>query len=350
MKNLVFIFVFLMIGVACLANPSDRKTPGILDMRGMETNQLDIGKSYQIPLEELPAKFQDSLISSRPLWVYLGEVSVARLQVTTSGNREAYRFLLPPVTPSGDALSSIFGTGNKNSMKAQLFLGHEFQDRIPITGTYTISFDEERGEREWWVIPSAVIVGLLFFTFAFKGNRIILRDGDTSLAIPPYSLSRVQFTFWTLLVLIAFFTVWINTGSIPHITSQVLTLLGISAATRTVGHVIDSNDVVNPIIKKRHQEDNSSGSFLPNILSDHEGLSAHRLQQVLFTLAIGSYFLFEVFQNNQIPVLDNNLVVLMGVSSATYLGIKQGENKVFQKKVAEQSGQEAGKVNDTARS
>lgn len=181
----------------------------------------------------------------------------------------------------------------------------------------------------YWALIAGGVCLILFLLLLARRNFEVLRDSGPDFVKPNvggFSLSRVQLAWWTLLVLIAFFFVWYKKGILPPITPQILGLLGISGGTRLVGNIIDSNDISTPNIK-RHQLDTKDQTWFDSILSDGNGLSIHRLQNVLFTIAIGAYFLFVVFDQGKIPELDPNLVILMGISSATYLGIKQGENK-----------------------
>lgn len=68
----------------------------------------------------------------------------------------------------------------------------------------------------------------------------------------------------------------------------------------------------------------SQGWFF-DILSDDCGISFHRLQIFTWTIALGGYFTITVFRDLLFPELDNQLLILMGVSSGTYLGFKLPE-------------------------
>lgn len=174
----------------------------------------------------------------------------------------------------------------------------------------------------------SIIILFIFSTYIIirKNFRVIRDFTKNKEELAPFSLARTQMVFWTLLIIASFFIVWMATGNLITITPQVLVLLGISAGTSVSAQLIDINDSNNEKIE-RHQETNSSQSFLLNILSDKNGVSVHRFQNVAFTIVIGSYFLFEVIQNHKIPELDSSLMILMGISSGTYLALKSSENK-----------------------
>jgi hypothetical protein len=130
-------------------------------------------------------------------------------------------------------------------------------------------------------------------------------------------------------------------------------LLSISAATITVARSIDVSDVNNQGAV-RHQN-LPSESFLTDILSDQDGISIHRLQAVVFNALFGIWFIGSVLYNlgaghdpcamyaagtqdaincRQIPlnyimpVISDNNLILLGLSSATYAAMKTTENKV----------------------
>ncbi len=56
----------------------------------------------------------------------------------------------------------------------------------------------------------------------------------------PYSLARFQMAFWFLLVIGSFSYIWLITGALDIITTEILTLMGIGAGTALGAAVIDS--------------------------------------------------------------------------------------------------------------
>jgi hypothetical protein len=65
---------------------------------------------------------------------------------------------------------------------------------------------------------------------------------------------------------------------------------------------------------------------LEDILSDGVNLSVQRTQVVLWNLVLGIYFIWYVISNKSMPVFDNTLLILAGVSSVLYLSSKGPEN------------------------
>ncbi len=65
--------------------------------------------------------------------------------------------------------------------------------------------------------------------------------------------------------------------------------------------------------------------WIRDILSDSSGISFHRLQIFVWTVALGVYFLWTSLRDLVMPVFDNQMLILMGISSGTYLGFKLPE-------------------------
>ncbi|MBO9201745.1 MULTISPECIES: hypothetical protein [Niastella] len=168
----------------------------------------------------------------------------------------------------------------------------------------------------------------------------------------PYSWSRVQLAWWSLIILTVFTTVIIQTGHAPNLHYSTLVLLGISAGTTAVARVIDLGDQQNALIF-RHQ-DIKTTNFILDILSDQNGVSIQRFQAVLFNAIFGIWFIASVLGNlgdpgfciNDfakgdpnlancllhstdfiIPIIGDNNLILLGLSSATYAALKITENK-----------------------
>ena len=68
-----------------------------------------------------------------------------------------------------------------------------------------------------------------------------------------------------------------------------------------------------------------SQNFLLDLVSDGEGVSLHRFQMAAWTAVLIGVYLTEVYQSLAMPVLGATLLGLMGLSSATYVGLKSNE-------------------------
>lgn len=179
-------------------------------------------------------------------------------------------------------------------------------------------------------------LSLIIYWLNAKYN--LLKD-KSSIIQKPYSYSRVQLTWWTLIIISSFISIFIAKGNLPILDNSLIILLGISSATTATAGIIDVADQSKQNVTLI-QNMQSEGFFL-DILSDANGVSIHRLQAVLFNLIIGIWVIYSVLIgmktctssvsatciNSIIPVIDANKLLLLGVSATTYTAIKTNENK-----------------------
>ena len=175
-----------------------------------------------------------------------------------------------------------------------------------------------------------LILLIIFLYFDFKYD--LLKDSSTAIK-KPYSYSRVQLAWWTLIILSSFISIVIGKKNIPELDPSTLILIGISSATIATGRLIDVSDQKDFTIQ-RYQNNERKGLLL-DIISDQNGASIHRLQTVLFNLTFGIWMIIMVLNNLKdysldvskiIPIIQNNNLVLLGLSSATYAALKIPEN------------------------
>lgn len=78
--------------------------------------------------------------------------------------------------------------------------------------------------------------------------------------------------------------------------------------------------------RTRTQDFRSQG-FFPDLITNLSGTGLHRLQAVIWTVVVGALFVVELYSGTAkaLPVIDNNLLALMGISSAGYVGFKVSE-------------------------
>jgi hypothetical protein len=144
--------------------------------------------------------------------------------------------------------------------------------------------------------------------------------------IAPFSWSRTQLAFWTVIIFSSFlYLLFKYRFSIPELNNVNLILLGIAVATTASAKLIDDSQKNNPDLSQNYP----SKGFLYDILSDKNGVSIHRLQNLLWTLAVGIIYMQYVGVQKGMPdetVLTQNLLILMGISTGAYIGIKTTEN------------------------
>jgi hypothetical protein len=202
--------------------------------------------------------------------------------------------------------------------------------------------------------------------------------------LPPYSLGRCQMAFWFFLVASAFFFLWLVTGrgDLDTINGSTLTLIGISAGTALGAAFIESRndqtdatpapplapeqipypdrirstntkleairaelravpasdtaridnleeqrraaetEVRNLEQQLRTYRSTRRNEFLFDLLKERGIVSFHRFQIVVWTLVLGIVFVSGVITKLAMPNFDQTLLLLMGISSGTYLGFK----------------------------
>ena len=145
-----------------------------------------------------------------------------------------------------------------------------------------------------------------------------------AVARPPYSLAKVQMAWWTFIILGSFLVIYCVSGEMPDISTTSLALLGISGGTAAVNGLIrrdppPADATTGPWLASR--------GWLTDILSDAHGLSMNRLQQVVISVLMGYFFVRTVYNSVSMPVWTDNQVLLLAVSSATYLGLEWQGNR-----------------------
>jgi hypothetical protein len=188
----------------------------------------------------------------------------------------------------------------------------------------------------------------------------------------PFSLGLCQMAFWFFLAVAAYVYLCASTLQIHIPMGSVLGLLGISATTGLAASFVDTkktstadkqkNDLLveqaalNSRINDLQSGHPASGSaaekelldkksrlatvdasikklpaapgisksegFFKDILNDGDGISFHRFQIAVWTLVLGSVFVWGVYRNMSMPEFDASLLTLMGISSGTYVGFK----------------------------
>jgi hypothetical protein len=179
----------------------------------------------------------------------------------------------------------------------------------------------------------SLILGALSFFLALLALvcaaqiSAILRDGGVN---SKFSLARVQMAFCLYLITASFVFIWLVTGDYNGVlTPQSLTLIGISSTTALMAISVDAGAPVAPVAAVAPVATGALAAiraaflkFLTDILSDADGVALHRLQIAVWTLILGVVFFAEIIRSFRLPTFDSNLLILMGISGATYVGFK----------------------------
>jgi hypothetical protein len=198
-----------------------------------------------------------------------------------------------------------------------------------------------------------------------------------------FSLARAQMAWWLVISAISFLYLWAVLDKWTF-NAKVLTLLGISGATGLSSVLIDSGKqksaageldlaLADKALKAREfavtdaelsrlRDDEATNrlavvaeqanqerlrlidkrietlkreagpasttlGFIRDLLSDKDGISLHRYQLVVWSIVLGVLFVYKVYTTLQIPLIDDTLLTLMGISGGLYLGFKWPDPK-----------------------
>ena len=232
-----------------------------------------------------------------------------------------------------------------------------------------------------WTIAGMILLALAAAIFFYMSIHTgMVRDSTCPVredGLPPFSLGRCQMAFWFFLVISAFYFLWVITGrgDTDTINGTVLSLIGISAGTALGSAIVSKNEAATdaaggsaprPVLvypdaikaaqaaldqaKKdkdvaqvqaktkevadlkrdlKEWRNRHRSQLLLDLLSEQDSsagekrvITFHRFQIVVWTLILGVVFVSEVLTKLAMPAFDSTLLVLMGISSGTYLGFR----------------------------
>lgn len=175
-----------------------------------------------------------------------------------------------------------------------------------------------------YVLPAFII--LFSIILSFKSD--LIKEGRSH---KHYSLSRIQLLWWTVIILCCFSFKFGVSMEIPRLDQSILFLLGIGTGTITVAKLMSDSKKNKQAATELEEVEHvcESNGLLYDILDDGSGISVHRFQAVLFNIVFGFTFLNQFFSNvsYSMPVFNNEQLTLLGISSSTYLFMKNSESK-----------------------
>lgn len=228
--------------------------------------------------------------------------------------------------------------------KVSVSVGLEDQAPIPTLVDNAKSFTLVLVNKAWFT-ASIVIIGALLILFLFlaaKSNMLRNVGPNPDIGQKAYSLALVQMAIWFFVIMTSWLLLYVVKHSFNTISDTLVLLMGISAGTGIGGVAIDTN---------RSKPAQQSQGFLKDILSDDYGISFHRFQIFAWTIVLVAVFIRQVTAYMTMPEFDSSLLVLMGISSGTYLGVKVTEKtgkKTGMKKAAPSASTLAKRLSEPA--
>ncbi|MCD4789635.1 MAG: hypothetical protein K8R37_06500 [Bacteroidales bacterium] len=291
---------------------------------GSKTEKIELGNEFKITF------LISDLQKYKTAYLYLNNKPVKQIEEKniSSISADTLEYIIKLCKKDVESIIDTTCKFLQFSQKAKIGIGSSTDNTGKPVNYYDIKIITDKNYILRWYFAAGFILIIIIICIFIKKHACklleLIRDISSS-ENKPFSLSRTQFAYWTIIIILLMLLVWINKGELLSFNSTVLALLGISAVTTTGGNLIDKNEKNDPNIKRG--QDKASNSFFIDLLSDKNGLSISRFQSLLFNLFIGIYFIYEVIVNFEFPVLDTELLVLMGISSGTYLLVKNSENK-----------------------
>jgi hypothetical protein len=184
---------------------------------------------------------------------------------------------------------------------------------------------KESADAAAWItglILLAVFVYVLFWTKILREPTSIPGTTKTK-----FSLSRVQFGLWNVLIFFSAAFIYFYTGRLLPIPAQLLALLGISGGQFVLGWALARTSSGETIAKQ------SSGNMVEDI-----GEGVHRFQNLLWSVGLWIYFIQALLVTVDYPSIDTNLLILTGFTVGMYAFGKAKETAEEAKMQAKASG------------
>lgn len=179
-------------------------------------------------------------------------------------------------------------------------------------------------------ISLLILAGVWFFGIRLFNNSSMCRSNN---GLPvneqPYSYSRVQFFWWTMIILSVYIFFFAFTGILIPVNSTAVILLGAGILVYSGGKIIDQRQSAS-LEGKEVPQFKTEGWYV-DVISDDKGINMHRFQSFIFNILFGVGYVV-MFMNNvkacdfPFPDFSEWQLALLGISSAAYLGMKTTES------------------------
>jgi len=390
LKPQIFCSLILIGLMVMVINPSDAqdKSTEPLTVKGVE-GTLALYHTIKIRVENLEKWVDQKDTDPSKFVLYIDGNAFTGLAPTLAVNNTHLQFDLKRTPESKDAWNAVLNrkpkgftrivpvTVRQDSVKVQ---GHIMAPLIVINSGW------------FWIFVLTFLASIILFWSLARKSDVIRVPGSRPEGVDdkqkpnrkPYSLARTQMAFWFFIIIISYVYIWMVTSDLSTLTTSVLALMGISAATGLSSAIVDSSKRSDQENQSRALEEKkknaeveaeklqseiaasnaanaspeqkvalatkqtelkvkrgeisdlnskiqklaeaakpkASKGFINDILSDDDGISFHRFQMFAWTIILICIFIVSVFNSLSMPDFDTTLLALMGISSGTYIGFK----------------------------
>lgn len=193
------------------------------------------------------------------------------------------------------------------------------------------------GYHVWWIVSLLVLLSIAAWlgSTVGRGRLGILIDTRER-----YSLTHFQVVLWTVVILSSVLGVFISHGFDPatvHLSSQLLGLIGISAGSGVLASAVKATKDAPGSTARVARAGNlalrngAAIAIAPRLAQmwlEEEGdqadkvVSITKYQNFVFTLVVLGVYIAMAWKQAEIPTLPDNIVWLIGISHAGYVGGK----------------------------
>jgi hypothetical protein len=347
---------FILVAGYMSALGDDAGNPVVTGARSIlpdSTNTVGLNDLLVVQVDNLSNLVAQAAQEHRQIVLYLDGFALPGLYPESVDTlRNELRFQLQRTDSTRQAWATLLGSPKHfvRAISVSVGLENEYPVATEVQGSNRINLIVIH--QGWSCVCIIFLVLCVVWFWCLGKDSQLLRDPGPDPGpgnLRPYSLAKTQMAVWSVVILVSFLSIWAITGAYDTVTNSALVLMGIGAGTALAVIVQDKgkegqsniggkskqmNDLANdqtqtPDVKaagiaklKQDIQDLApvTQSFLPDILTDADGISLHRLQLAIWTLVLVIIFIKEVYCNLAMPEFGGTLLALMGISSGTYIG------------------------------
>lgn len=299
------------------------KHPDVDSVYSIIKNKQVIEFDEEFIVEMNHMNFIPKLSASNPPILYINNKPFYAIEGKANSQTKQIFFTLDvPVGEGQDDPWEIFVRQmDSEEGSGDLDIGVGLKDGSVSKNVFTATF------RFFWVNKNVgnwilIIVFLIAFCIGFLGKGNFLRnEPDGSGNRPAYSYSKVQLYYWTMIILLSFFYISIQQGSLIELSRSNLALISIPPVTALLAKGLESTSGASFKAAKK----GGFISVLKDIISDNNGVQLSRVQGLIFNLTFGSLFLATVCSDLIMIDFTPDQLILLGISASLYSAFKPFE-------------------------